>query len=161
MSDDAVRTVLKPFADEMADVIKKHLRACPGFSFHPVFIDAAAYEPMIDVLEKAIAAHRAHTLAGAGEVERKLRSPIVTKSIGPGVRNAVKAMLMKDAADLIAAQREEIIELKCALKPFALNAESVGSLSDDVVIGLLGGSAKNSIAVGDLRRARAALGRDG
>lgn len=112
MSDDAVRVALKPFADEMADVIKKHLRACPGFSFHPVFIDAAAYEPMIDVLEKAVAAHRARTLAGAGEVERKLRSPIVTKSIGPGVRNAVKARLMKEAADLIAAQRERIAELE-------------------------------------------------
>lgn len=57
------------------------------------------------VAQAAITAYRAHTLAGAGEVEIQLR-----QGDDYDGRSAFKLMLV--AADLIAAQRERIAELE-------------------------------------------------
>lgn len=93
----------------------------------------------------------AHTLAGAGEIEQRLLSP-------SGIGEPLDHIVMRDSADLIAAQRERIAEMEAALKPFT----DINLIRDSDPSGIDAIDAPDlAITPADIRRARAALGREG
>lgn len=114
---------------------------------------------------KVITAYRAHTSAGAGEAEKKLRAfdaLLENQLVFTGHLSENEKTFLSDTADLIAAQREQIAELKTLLTPFAalMDAVDEDNPDSDFPNDMLIEQAVDYVTqatLGDLRRARAAL----